>query len=1027
MATEVRSAVNIGVGPMEMDISDQDGEFEEDYETPQAHPATPGDTQSRDGQQEVDVDAEGESEDAEGESEDAEGEDEDDGEAPGAVKIRDRILGESDSGDEDENNHAAFDSDPESKSAGSGDDSGADSETAESEAEEEWDAHSESTKDAQEGDPDVKFCIHCRQSEEDDPAEEFEEPLSCAVCGDIAHRQCARDANYFSGDEDPESWRCLSCVEDNANPRDESIEQETPKLLRDLGAAAGRGDLDPPPPSIFKELILADDPLDGSRSLRKRKTTPDEDEDDSAPATRTTRKRRRTSTVASGSARQASAPTTPRTRSGATAADEVSDQNDGTSPRTRSTRPRRSISNKHKPGASIISVEGMAMVVCIRVADKDRLAKILAARPRKKKLRTDRPPKAQPAYIEPEISHYPAIDTNYQPFIPYGEREDDPSKTKPYGGILNEIEADTSKTFPVSVDRRRFEDARLKAEEDWKRKIAAAAAAGPPEPVRPVNKMSGPPSKIKCINFGGYEIDTWHAAPYPEEYSRNKVLYICEFCLKYMNSDYVAWRHKLKCAAKHPPGDEIYRDGKFSFFEVDGRKNPVYCQNLCLLAKLFLGSKTLYYDVEPFLFYIMTENDEFGCHFVGYFSKEKRPSSLNNVSCILVLPIHQRKGFGHMLIEFSYLLTRQEKKTGSPEKPLSDMGLVSYRSYWRLIMCYQLRELEGAVSITQLSERTGMTGDDIVSALEGLRALVRDPITKTYAFRLDLGYFDQFIKKFESKNWPKIEPKSLIWTPFEIGRGNLSHYDDGPQLHTVAPREEETNEDAVAEEGVQMEEAVATSQDPAELCNSDTAIPDVAPPAQTTTINHHPPIVPSTPLSNGIPHTPIPGPSMSTPSFPSTHIPPNRYEVFPPIPGMPATKRRPGRPFGSRRRPQTPLRRNHTAPSGGKNLQLLARSHSGKSSPIGNPIGLGINGSTVRRTRSKLGELVNGNGTNVDEVAGSGSPRKSLRRLKELAKSEMGGGESNGGDDDDAEAEDDGEGDEDAEGEEEMHDEAMAD
>ncbi len=56
-----------------------------------------------------------------------------------------------------------------------------------------------------------------------------------------------------------------------------------------------------------------------------------------------------------------------------------------------------------------------------------------------------------------------------------------------------------------------------------------------------------------------------------------------------------------------------------------------------LLAKLFLGSKTLYYDVEPFLFYVMTENDNYGCHFVGYFSKEKRPSSLNNVSCILVL------------------------------------------------------------------------------------------------------------------------------------------------------------------------------------------------------------------------------------------------------------------------------------------------------------------------------------------------------------------------------------------------------
>lgn len=32
---------------------------------------------------------------------------------------------------------------------------------------------------------------------------------------------------------------------------------------------------------------------------------------------------------------------------------------------------------------------------------------------------------------------------------------------------------------------------------------------------------------------------------------------------------------QMKCPMKHPPGDEIYRDGKISIFEVDGRKNKV--------------------------------------------------------------------------------------------------------------------------------------------------------------------------------------------------------------------------------------------------------------------------------------------------------------------------------------------------------------------------------------------------------------------------------------------------------------------
>lgn len=42
-------------------------------------------------------------------------------------------------------------------------------------------------------------------------------------------------------------------------------------------------------------------------------------------------------------------------------------------------------------------------------------------------------------------------------------------------------------------------------------------------------------------------------------------------------------------------------------FEVDGGEQKEYGQNLCSLAKLFLDHKTLYYDVDPFLFYVMCE------------------------------------------------------------------------------------------------------------------------------------------------------------------------------------------------------------------------------------------------------------------------------------------------------------------------------------------------------------------------------------------------------------------------------------
>ena len=75
------------------------------------------------------------------------------------------------------------------------------------------------------------------------------------------------------------------------------------------------------------------------------------------------------------------------------------------------------------------------------------------------------------------------------------------------------------------------------------------------------------------------------------------------------------------CTWRHPPGREIYRSGRTSVFEVDGERHKVYCQSLCLMAKLFLENKTLYFAVEPFLFYVMTEYDSRGCHMIGYFSK----------------------------------------------------------------------------------------------------------------------------------------------------------------------------------------------------------------------------------------------------------------------------------------------------------------------------------------------------------------------------------------------------------------------
>ncbi|PHT28794.1 hypothetical protein CQW23_31611 [Capsicum baccatum] len=130
-----------------------------------------------------------------------------------------------------------------------------------------------------------------------------------------------------------------------------------------------------------------------------------------------------------------------------------------------------------------------------------------------------------------------------------------------------------------------------------------------------------------------------------------------------------------KCDLKHPLGDEIYRSGILSMFEVDGKKNKVYGQNLCYLAKLFLDHKTLYYDVNPFLFYVLCECDN------------------------------------------------REGKVCTPERPLSDLGMLSYRGYWTYVLLDILKKHKGNISIKEVSDMIAIKAEDILSTLQGLELI----------------------------------------------------------------------------------------------------------------------------------------------------------------------------------------------------------------------------------------------------------------------------------------------------------------
>ncbi|TFK72958.1 hypothetical protein BDN72DRAFT_815391 [Pluteus cervinus] len=334
---------------------------------------------------------------------------------------------------------------------------------------------------------------------------------------------------------------------------------------------------------------------------------------------------------------------------------------------------------------------------------------------------------------------------------------------------------------------------------------------------------------IRTIRFGPYDIDTWYDAPFPEEYATipDGRLWMCEFCLKYMKSHFGTLRHRMKCKARHPPGDEIYRDNGISIFEVDGRKNKIYCQNLCLLSKMFLDHKSLFYDVEPFLFYVVTEVDDLGARFVGYFSKEKRSPKDYNVSCIMTLPVRQRQGWGNLLIDFSYLLSKKEKRLGSPEKPLSQLGALGYKSYWRLAVLRYLATAPERPRLEDICQATSMTMEDVFNTLkqenmitfheptpplirpspgqsikfpkgrrngmsrrqiQRLQSQEKDPEASKgpfvpptrYEITWDSDHVSDFLQKWDSRGLLTLKPDRLQWSPYLLTRG------DGIDLKQVA-------------------------------------------------------------------------------------------------------------------------------------------------------------------------------------------------------------------------------------------------
>ncbi|ODV62994.1 histone acetyltransferase [Ascoidea rubescens DSM 1968] len=209
-------------------------------------------------------------------------------------------------------------------------------------------------------------------------------------------------------------------------------------------------------------------------------------------------------------------------------------------------------------------------------------------------------------------------------------------------------------------------------------------------------------------------------------------LYVCDYCFKYTDEHEALKKHCEYCLYRERfPGKIKYKDDvkNFTIRKVRGSRHTLFCQCLSLFGKLFLDTKSIFFHVENFEFYVVYGKVEDGLKPMGFFSKELLSWEENNLACICVFPPYQRHKLGTLLISFSYELSKFQGLITGPELPLSSFGKIGYLKYWSSVLVYEL--LRGRfsgideVTIDELSRFTGIRADDILTTLQYLKCLVR--------------------------------------------------------------------------------------------------------------------------------------------------------------------------------------------------------------------------------------------------------------------------------------------------------------
>ncbi|KAF2747053.1 hypothetical protein M011DRAFT_386132, partial [Sporormia fimetaria CBS 119925] len=284
-----------------------------------------------------------------------------------------------------------------------------------------------------------------------------------------------------------------------------------------------------------------------------------------------------------------------------------------------------------------------------------------------------------------------------------------------------------------------------------------------------------------------------HSERRPAELRSIERLYVCQWCFKYCKELIPFLGHARVCerrVAGCPPGAEVYRRGDVSLWEIDGERDKLYAQNLSLFAKLFLDTKSVFYDVTTFLYYLLishapspavntptspspaseTTPEPRISQVIGFFSKEKMSWDNNNLACILVFPPWQKQGFGQVLMGASYELSKREGRLGGPEKPLSELGHKAYTHYWsqtlaRVILSPKLSHNK-PITVMDLRNETYIVPEDIIATLQSMDVLEERADGKDGGKKMVLN--KAAVREWVSKHSgaklgpPPVDPKAFL-------------------------------------------------------------------------------------------------------------------------------------------------------------------------------------------------------------------------------------------------------------------------